>query len=167
MEEQKLDTAKPKKQSFVGPKTLLMYFKGIKDPIEVTFPTSINFHKAVKAVKGEIEEPVFSIWDKLNRISFSTSSVEALIFPQEQLSLRKSSKVFLYLKLTFDNGVAFDLTIAGENRLRIVYKQLEELVGKPAGDKNVWLVIPQEENKHAHVKFQSTLISIKSYEQVP
>lgn len=155
-------TEKIKKESFVGPKNLLVYFKNHNDARRITFPTSINLHKAVSAAKGEIDQPMFEIWDKLERISFVTSTIEAFIHPKEELSLRRSSKMFLTFKISFDDGTTYEIPIAGENRLRIIYKQLEELVGKPTDGKNIWLVIPQEENRFAHIKYQSPIISITS-----
>ena len=151
-----------KKESFVGPKKLYVYLKEQIDPLLVTFPTSINFHKAVRMVKGEVDGLMFEVWNGLQRFSIAASDVQAFIFPVEELVLRKSSKTFLYLEIMFEGGDNFRVIIAGENRLRIIYKQLEEMVGAGVKGENQWIVIPQEENKQATIRYSKPIIALTS-----
>lgn len=150
------------KESFVGPKTVNVYFKDMPStPVAITYQSSIALAKAIKMSKGEIEGDLISVWNGLNRISYNPRDVVAFMFDKADLN-RKSSKVFLGLEILFDNGVGFELKIAGENRLRIIYKQLEEMVGKAPSSDSLWFVIPQEQNKIAHIKYLSTLTAIRS-----
>ena len=148
-------------ESFVGPKSVYIFLAHLKEPRLVTYPSSISLHKAIKMSKGEVEGDKYEIWDGLNRLSYSTKAVKAFIFPKRELT-RKTSKTFLNFKLYFENGDEYEVVIAGENRLRIIYKQIEEIVSKPVGGDNMWLVIPQEQNKSAHIKYESTVVAITS-----
>lgn len=149
------------KESFVGAKNIYLFMTGLKNPKLVTYPSSISLNKAIKMSKGEVEGDVFDVWDKLERFSYSVRSIKAFIFPIQELT-RKTSKSFLKFSVLFENGETYDIMIAGENRLRIVYKQLEDIISKPVSGENMWLVIPQEQNKSAHIKYESPIVAITS-----
>lgn len=152
---------KADKEHFVGKKAVWVFLKDHKEPVLITYTSSISLHKAIRISKGEIEGGPLEIWHGLERVSYDPRSVLAFICPRSELT-RKTSKIFLNLTVGFDDGTSYDVIIAGENRLRIVYKQLEAMVGKEPERPGLWLVIPQEENKAAHIKYSKPIAYLSS-----
>lgn len=153
--------SQPDKEHFVGDKTVFLHFENRSEPTTVTFPSSIGLHKAVKMAKGELEDKMFDVWRGADRFSFNTKDIQAIIFPKSELN-RKSSKVFIDLTVAFKNGLKFSVIVANVERMRIIYKQLEPLVGVSIFEYDKWLVIPQEQNKFAYIKYLSDISYISS-----
>lgn len=160
------DLKEPKKPSYVGPKKVNLTLRGVgTDTLKYTFPTSMAYHKAVQMIftdPGEGIDPI-SIRDGVDRLDVVPRDVTALIWPKEELILRKSSKSYIVLDLFFETGM-HSVAITGENRLRIAYKALEPLLGKKPNEKSPAIVINQEENKKAYIKHESVLMAMRSSE---
>lgn len=153
----------PKRPSYVGPKKVQVILQQFPDPIDVTFPTSIAYHKFIDFLTKKPHEENLKIRDGVNRIDFEITNVGAVIFPQSELVLRKASRQFIAIDIFLLNGRRYRVITTGENRLRIVYKQLEQKIGlKP--EEGAFLEIPQEENKSAFIRHDDVIIGLYSNE---
>lgn len=156
------ETTEEKKPSYVGPKRVAVTFRGDSEPLFLNFPTSISYKKGLKTILENPDEENVVVKKGLNRFDVDANYVTSVIFPAEELELRKSSKVVINVELVFELGVRYLVPIAGENRMRIVYKKLQELMGKTPDEDHSWIEINQEENKKAYIKHQNPLIAVKA-----
>jgi len=153
----------PKRPSYVGPKKVQVTLQQFGDPVEITFPTSIAYHKFINLLTKKPDEENLQIWDGVNRIDFDMTHVDAVIFPQSELVLRKASRQFIAINIFFKKGRRYKIITTGENRLRIAYKQLEQKIGRTP-EENAFIEIPQEENKSAFIRHDDVIVGLYSNE---
>jgi hypothetical protein len=151
-----------KRKSYVGPKKVEVYLRGYKSPVEVTFPNSMAYHKFRREFIKNSNEETLQVWNGVNRVDFEPSAIDVLSFPKSELVLRKASKAYIAVDLFFGSGKKVRVHITGENRLRIIYKDLEKYLGATPKEDSPFLEIMQEENRGAYIRHDDVLVGIQS-----
>lgn len=151
---------KEKRKSYVGPKTLDLYLKGFNVPMTVTFPTSIQYNRALELIINTDErwEDSISHGEGNERYEIHPKKVDAIMFAKDQLVLRKNAGQFVAITLTFEDGTVYEVVVAGIHRMRINYKRLAPLVGGTPS--KMFIKINQEENKAAYIRHDKMLIAV-------